>query len=67
MRVQARLRETLGIDIPVVALFAHPTVASLAGHLDHNDAQGDILARARARAQARHRPSPRGRGRPAAE
>ncbi len=50
MRVQARLREVLGIDIPVVALFAHPTVASLAAHLDHGDAHGDILAEARARA-----------------
>ncbi|MGW1976735.1 non-ribosomal peptide synthetase [Streptomyces sp. NPDC001889] len=34
-RVQRRLRETTGADIPVVDLFAHPTVTALARYLAH--------------------------------
>ncbi|HVG11012.1 MAG TPA: amino acid adenylation domain-containing protein [Thermoanaerobaculia bacterium] len=33
VRVQRRLRETLGRDLPLVDLFRYPTVASLAGYL----------------------------------
>ena len=32
-RVQARLRDALGREVPIVDLFRFPTVASLAGHL----------------------------------
>ncbi|MEX3100644.1 phosphopantetheine-binding protein [Streptomyces sp. ST1020] len=32
-QVQARIRETTGRDVPVVELFAHPTVAALAAYL----------------------------------
>lgn len=34
LRVHARLEEALGRQVPVVALFAHPTIAALAAHLE---------------------------------
>ncbi|MFJ8923571.1 amino acid adenylation domain-containing protein [Streptomyces sp. NPDC102415] len=37
VRVQARLAEALGRDIPVVDLFGHPTVRTLARHLADGD------------------------------
>lgn len=33
MRVHAAIRDVLGSDIPIIDLFAHPTVAGLARHL----------------------------------
>ncbi|NOK20265.1 non-ribosomal peptide synthase/polyketide synthase, partial [Corallococcus carmarthensis] len=35
MRLASRLKETLGRDVPVVWLFEHPTVESLAQRLEH--------------------------------
>ncbi|MGW3496805.1 non-ribosomal peptide synthetase [Streptomyces sp. NPDC001020] len=37
LRVQSRLQEALGRDIPVVAVFQYPTVAAFAGYLDATD------------------------------
>ncbi|MFF2807048.1 AMP-binding protein [Streptomyces sp. NPDC058000] len=34
-QVQVRLHDTLGTDVPVVELFAHPTVDALSHHLTH--------------------------------
>ena len=39
MRVHLRLRERLGRDIPIVALFEHPTVATLAQYLATEEAE----------------------------
>ncbi|NNB91872.1 non-ribosomal peptide synthetase/type I polyketide synthase, partial [Corallococcus exiguus] len=39
MRLASRLKETLGRDVPVVWLFEHPTVESLAQRLEH-ESQG---------------------------
>jgi amino acid adenylation domain-containing protein len=36
-QVQAKLKEKLDIDIPMVELFEHPTVHSLAKHISHNN------------------------------
>ena len=38
VQAQARLRETLGIDLPVVKLFQYPTVGSLANFLAEREA-----------------------------
>ncbi len=50
IRVHARLREALKSDISVVHMFQHPTIESLARHLDGGPAQntvpGGIAARA---------------------
>ena len=50
IRVHARLRETLRSDISVVRMFQHPTIESLARHLDggqpQKSASADIAARA---------------------
>jgi amino acid adenylation domain-containing protein len=56
-RVQARLREALGRDVPIVDLFRFPTVASLAGHLGGADGSGAAAAA----------PEPAGRRRQARE
>jgi amino acid adenylation domain-containing protein len=37
-RVQLGLRETLGLDVPLLAMFAHPTVAALAAWLESREA-----------------------------
>ncbi|WP_424184831.1 amino acid adenylation domain-containing protein [Actinokineospora sp. G85] len=39
LRVQTRVREALGREVPVVALFQHPTVADFAAYLDSGDQQ----------------------------
>ena len=50
IRVHARLREALRSDISVVRMFQHPTIESLARHLDggqpQKSASADIAARA---------------------
>ena len=33
LRMHARLREVFGTEVPLVEVFAHPTIATLAGHL----------------------------------
>ncbi|MEV0390666.1 amino acid adenylation domain-containing protein [Nonomuraea sp. NPDC050643] len=33
LRIRHRIKESTGVDLPVAAFFAHPTVAELAGHL----------------------------------
>ncbi|MFD5751111.1 phosphopantetheine-binding protein [Streptomyces sp. NPDC127033] len=38
--VRDAVRERLGTDVPLVELFAHPTVHSLARHLDGGDSRG---------------------------
>ncbi|MFC8898661.1 amino acid adenylation domain-containing protein [Streptomyces cinereoruber] len=57
LRVQARLTERLGRQVPVVDLFAHPTVRSLARHLAEGEedpaATGDA-GRRRAAARKAH-------------
>ena len=45
LRMHARLREVFGTELPLVELFAHPTIATLAGHLvrpgiHHRDISG---------------------------
>ena len=34
VQAQARLREALGVDLPVVKLFQYPTISSITGFLD---------------------------------
>jgi amino acid adenylation domain-containing protein len=41
VRASFRLSEELGRDVALAALFAHPTVAALAGHLDASDGLAD--------------------------
>jgi amino acid adenylation domain-containing protein len=36
LRVRAKLAEALGIELSVILLFQHPTVATLAAHLEHS-------------------------------
>jgi hypothetical protein len=55
MRVQARLRVDLGIDMPVVTLFSKPTVRELAALIDGHDAPVDLRGRAQERAARRRR------------
>jgi acyl carrier protein len=55
-RVQSRLRDELKRDIPMVELFAHPTVAALAAHLEGRSVPTDLrtaAARAEGRAERR--------------
>ncbi|MFD5326745.1 amino acid adenylation domain-containing protein [Streptomyces sp. NPDC127092] len=64
LRVQARLTERLGRQIPVVDLFAHPTVRSLARHLAEGEESpattGDAgLRRAAARREHARARTPR--------
>jgi acyl-coenzyme A synthetase/AMP-(fatty) acid ligase/acyl carrier protein len=44
MRVHGRLQRRLGVELPLVALFEHPTVRGLAGHLgpDANFSLSDV-------------------------
>jgi len=46
LRMHARLCEGFGTEVPLVEVFAHPTIATLAGHLAH--------ARPKRSQQARH-------------
>jgi hypothetical protein len=41
VRASFRLSEELGRDVRLAELFAHPTVAALAGHLDASDGWAD--------------------------
>jgi amino acid adenylation domain-containing protein len=53
LRVQDRVREDLGVEVSVADLFAHPTVASLAGRISRSgDGNGSATA-GRQRAAAR--------------
>ena len=51
LRVHARLRESLKSDISVVRMFQHPTIESLARHLDGGPAQKCATAENAARAE----------------
>ncbi len=44
-QVLARVRQALEIDLPLIALFEHPTVASLADHINQQRQKDDRLAR----------------------
>jgi hypothetical protein len=41
VRASFRLSEELGRDVALAALFAHPTVAALADHLDASEGSND--------------------------
>ena len=43
VEVQSQLRERVGADLPVLRLFEHPTIRSLAGFLPE-DKKGDLFA-----------------------
>jgi hypothetical protein len=64
-RLQARIRERMGRQVPVVDLFRYPTVASLAGHLEAGEGAAPAPRRGSERA-ARRRALAAGRapGRP---
>jgi hypothetical protein len=70
VRVQQRLRDSLGLQVPIVELFRHPTVGALAGYATRQGEQlslqkvGDrVAARREARAhQRRSRQQRTGRG-----
>jgi hypothetical protein len=51
-KVHARLHDALQRDLPIVDLFAYPTIASLAGHIAKANG-GDDFQNVRARAAAR--------------
>ncbi len=42
VQVQGRLREALGVELPVIKLFQHPTIRSLARHLAGETTDGDF-------------------------
>ncbi len=50
MRVHARLREVLARDISIVRMFQHPTIESLAAHLDGSNASTGRISAAQERA-----------------
>jgi amino acid adenylation domain-containing protein len=66
-QLQQRLELVLGVRVPLVTLFAHPTVASLAGHIGLPDPDpgrhGDVAERMARRKAARARRDPAGSGR----
>jgi amino acid adenylation domain-containing protein len=54
IELQGRLRERMGVDLPIVELFRHTTVRALAARLeDEAPVDGGAVARASARAQRR--------------
>jgi amino acid adenylation domain-containing protein/non-ribosomal peptide synthase protein (TIGR01720 family) len=53
MKVHANLLEALGRELPIVALFEHPTIEALARHLDREQEQRAVVAEARERARKR--------------
>ena len=53
MKVHANLAETLGRELPIVALFEHPTVEALARHLEGEAEQRAVVEHARERARRR--------------
>jgi hypothetical protein len=61
LRLQARIRERMGRQVPVVDLFRYPTVASLAGHLQGGDEATAAPRRGNERA-ARRKALASGRG-----
>ncbi|HWF17730.1 MAG TPA: amino acid adenylation domain-containing protein, partial [Verrucomicrobiae bacterium] len=50
-RVHARLCETLQINLSIVKLFQHPTINSLAAHLNQTSADNNTLSRVQQRAR----------------
>jgi len=60
--VQNKIREELGIDLPIIKLFEYPTIRSLAGHLGEEERAEPLAHRFQERTQrqraaaARHRP-----------
>jgi amino acid adenylation domain-containing protein len=52
-RVQLGLRERLGLELPLIEMFAHPTVGALAAHLERgeSDEEGGDDSRERVRRQ----------------
>jgi acyl carrier protein len=61
LRLQARIRERMGRQVPVVDLFRYPTIASLAAHLGGGDQAAPAPRRGSERA-ARRRALAAGRG-----
>ena len=51
VRVQTRLRERLGADLPVLKLFEYPTIRSLAGFLHEDKKEGPLAQRIHERTQ----------------
>ena len=51
VRVHARLRDALKTDISIVRMFQHPTIQSLARHLDGDPRAVPVLAGVQARAE----------------
>lgn len=45
IQATVRMREALGIEVPVVALFQYPTIAALARHLGRDNPQATSFAR----------------------
>jgi acyl carrier protein len=65
-RVHAELRELYADDIPLTALFQHPTVGTMAEYLSRGSREdSDALSQTRERADARRRLSQQRRGRKA--
>jgi len=54
LRVHSLLRQALQRDLPMVALFEHPTVGSLAEHLSRQQTATPLAEEAGQRADARH-------------
>jgi amino acid adenylation domain-containing protein len=65
VRAHAALRETFGRDLPLVALFQHPTVSALAEYLSKGEGEGDAhaLRQTQERAETRRRLTQQQRGR----
>ena len=53
LQIQSKLREVLHRDIPIVAMFEHPTISSLAKHLNEVPAEANLFSKAHEEAAAR--------------
>ena len=53
LQIQSKLREVLHRDIPIVAMFEHPTISSLAKHLNEVPAEANPFSKAHEEAAAR--------------
>ena len=61
VQVQAKLRESLGIDLPVIELFEFPTIRSLASHL--GDGKNEVPFAQRIQERTRRQKAAAGRPR----
>jgi amino acid adenylation domain-containing protein len=52
-KIAVRIREKTGMEVPLVEMIRHPTIASLAGYLSRLDGPGDAAGKGRTRGQAR--------------